>query len=781
MKRFIVFPLIIFTLLTNSFAQNREDSLHIAHYDLHLNITDFSTHQIFGHADLQAVAKTGTLNNITLDLQSLLVDSIYVNNFKTTNYVQGGTRINLTLEEPLNQQDTAFLTIYYHGTPATDSYFGGFYFRGQYAYNLGVAFQDTPHNFGRAWYPCLDVFTDKSTYTFHIETEANKKAVCGGLLMDSTMTEDSTIIWTWVLSQPIPTYLASVAVGEYAHYHDTVQGLDRVIPIDIFTYPDNAARVAGTFVNLKDIFHLFEYRFGPYRWDRVGYVEVDFQYGAMEHVCNIAYPSFAITGGTTYESLYAHELSHAWFGNLITCERAEEMWINEGFARYSESLIEEGPYENEPENHSAYVNSVHTLHTNVLTNAHLDDNGYWALNNVPQDVTYGTTSYDKGGLVVHALRQYMGDSLYFDAIKDLLNTHAFQNLNSQQLINHLTNYSGINLQDFYESHINQTGFLHFSIDSINRVSENEYQFYVRQRRSHAQHLGDNNKIDITFFSHEREQVTTEDFTFSGEYATGSVRLPFEPLFAVVDINEKLADATADCDLTITTSSSGSLGSSATVRAILNITAVADTTYVRIENNLAAPDPLKTPNDDIIDMVQTHYWRIETTCDGNIEGKLRLYYKANEELADDYELLHNYTRNDLILLYRRDAADDWRIIGSNISGNISQGCLIADNIISGEYAIGVGNRAAAITNYESQPRINIYPNPAQEYINLDFYNLQKCNSYFVELVDINGKLLQKLEIQNSKEILSIQNLASGIYFVRVFENGKSIDTKKVVKK
>ncbi|MBQ7550941.1 MAG: T9SS type A sorting domain-containing protein [Bacteroidales bacterium] len=778
MKRFTLLIIFFCIFLYTNYAQNREDSIHIHHYDLHLNITDFSTYQIYGYTDLQAVAKVSSLSLITLDLQQLVVDSILVNGHAALNYEQDGFKLYIHLENTLNQYDTAFLRIHYHGVPASDSYFGGFCFSGEYAYNMGVAFNDLPHNFGRAWYPCMDVFTDKSTYTFHIETESNKKAICGGLLTDSTITDHNTIIWTWELHQPVPTYLTSVAVGEYSHHHDTVQGIERIIPIDIFTYPDHANNVAGSFVHLKDIFHLFEDKFGAYRWDRVGYVEVNFNYGAMEHVCNIAYPRFAITGNTYYESLYAHELSHAWFGNLITCQRAEEMWINEGFARYSESLIQEWSPETGVHDSIAYQNHIHNLHLGVLKNAHIDDLGYWALNQVPQNVTYGTTSYDKGGLTVNALRKYMGDSLYFAAIKDMLSTYAFQNISSQQLFDHLSNFSGRNMQDFYENYVNQPGFLHFSVDSIHLLSGNHYQFYVRQRTFHAYHLGNNVKIDITFFSSEREQYTLKDYTFSGSNSAGEVILPFHPIFAVVDYHEKLPDAIADYDFILT--EPGNYGSSGDLRFILNLTDVTDSTFFRIENNFAHTDTLKTPNSDIFGIVNTHYWRIETTSDENLEGKLRFYYIANDSEAIDYELLHQYTRNDLVLLYRRNPADDWRIIPSSISGNISQGCLISDHIISGEYAIGVGNRAAAVTDYQNHIHIPLYPNPAKDFIYLDFKDLQNHSTCSIEIIDLTGKLLQTQKIGHIEEKVSLQALASGIYFIRIIQDGKIIDNKKVVK-
>ena len=120
---------------------------------------------------------------------------------------------------------------------------------------------------------------------------------------------------------PIPSYLASVAVGEYLVYKDTFQGLSSILPIEIYVPPTYLPLVEETFRFLKPVLRNFENKFGAYSWERVGYIGVPFNKGAMEHACNIAYPLFAINGNDMYMLLYAHELAHSWFGNLITAPR----------------------------------------------------------------------------------------------------------------------------------------------------------------------------------------------------------------------------------------------------------------------------------------------------------------------------------------------------------------------------------------------------------------------------------------------------------------------------
>jgi len=487
---------ILFCLLTAAYcyAQDRADSIHVAHYDLNLSVTDFANHRLEGYADLSVVARVSNVSQIVLDLEALTVDSVLLNGHAAA-FTRPGNKINIPIAN-FHQGDTADVRVYYQGVPVHDATWGGFYFSGQYAYNMGVGFSYVPHTLGRAWYPCLDFFNDKSTYTMHIRTLAGHKAVCGGMLTDSVNLGDTAKIWTWQLTQPIPSYLTSVAVGDYRLYADTFQGMNGVIPINIYAQPTTLNKVAGSFVHLKQILRMYEQDFGPYRWPRVGYVLVNFNSGAMEHAMNIAYPNALVDGTLTAESLYAHELFHHWFGDLITCKSASEMWINEGFATYAESLTD-GLVNTTPTN-DAYLNSIRDLHFTTLLNVAKDDGGHFALDSIPTNVTYGTHSYQKAACVIYSLRSYMGDSLFFAGCKSLLNHYAYQNVASEEFFNYLSQCTGLNLHDFYEDWINQPGYLQFSIDSIINLNNNgQYRVYLHQKLYAAHHFANNNRVDLT--------------------------------------------------------------------------------------------------------------------------------------------------------------------------------------------------------------------------------------------------------------------------------------------
>ena len=777
MKKYLLFVLLL-GMMGMTFAQDRADTIHVHHYDIVLNITDFNNKIIYGHTDLQVVSKVDDLQYVDLDLQRLVVDSLWVNNQPVSNFTHEGTLLHIPLSQPIQQHDTVQLRVFYSGRPATDSYFGGFYYSGEYCYNLGVAFRDLPHVFGRAWYPCLDFFTDKSTYTFTIETEAGKRAICGGELVDSLATDTNTIFWRWELNDPVPTYLTSIAVGNYMHYADTVQGLTRVIPIDIYTRPSEFDRIAGNFAHLKDALHIFESRFGPYPWCRIGYVGVAFTGGAMEHVTNIAYPQLAITGNSDNESLYIHEFSHMWFGDLVTCLRAEEMWLNEGFARYSEALADEMLYPSDNPLTDGYKKNIRDLHAKVLRNAHIDDEGYWALDSMPQAVTYGTTTYDKGALMIHTLRKYMGDSAFFAAIPDMLSAFAYQNISTLQLFDFLSAHCGTDLHAFREAWVSQPGFLHFSIDSICPTeTAGEYRFYVRQRLSHARHFGQNNLLDITFFSSDNQSYTLRDFQFSGELGEGLVQLPWVPVAAVVDLDEEMADASIDYTFNVTSTGLKS-ATNANVRVLVN--ACPDTAFLYVADNLVAPDALSGENSHLLGISNQHYWSIVVPGDV-LEGSMRFDIKAGSESDPDYEFLQDHTMNELVMLYRRNPGDSWTPLGTTKTGTLANGHLAVDGIRTGEYAVGIGDGTVGIDLAVSEPTLfAVYPNPASDYLIVE--NVQSLNNQTLRcfIMDMNGRQVMSQMILSNYNNLNISNLKAGIYLLSVESNGEVMYFTKFIK-
>jgi aminopeptidase N len=760
----ILFSLLIFSLLPSiMLAQTKADTIHISHYDINLEIRDFDQKVINGYTEVKIEAKIAPLDSIFLHFMTLTVDSVKNGN----NHIPFGHQgMQLKIEQPflsVGQPET--IRVYYQGTPHKEGW-GGFIFDGGFAYNIGVAFYEYPHSFGRVWYPCIDEFTDKSTYTFNIITDADKKAICGGMLIDSVTVSDG-VRWTWELTDPIPTYLASVAVGKFQAYKDTILSVNgKVLPIEIYADSTTVEKVPGSFANLKSFIHTFEKRWGPCQWQRVGYVAVPFFQGsAMEHATNIAYPIKSISGNISNQDLISHELAHSWFGNLITCSSSNNMWINEGFARYGEYLC----HEILDPTLQKYKTGIKSLHFRVLKS----DNGQYALDNLPTSQTYNSTIvYDKGGLVAFTLRNYMGDDLHFSSIKQLLNENKYGNISSEEFFEKLSNISKMDLYDFYLGWVHQPGFLNFNIDSVKPdiLRNNTYKVAFKQKLYRAEYFANNNRVDVEFVSVTGERKLVEKMKFSGEHEIVEVELPFEPVFWAIDPNDKMADACFKYTQRLNKEGSTYMADGC---LRIQVDEITDEAIIRVEHNPVAPTPPPKNQPNIFRISEKHFWRIGFLQSCEMQAKYLFTYNTKTYDAD---LLQGFSYNELVLLYRKDASYDWQVIPVTVSGNSETGTLQLNHILPGEYTFGFGEEVG-INEWEN--KIEVYPNPTTGELRVKSLDLRVDE---IEIFDVLGKK-RKTESRRQKTdkdfLLDISSLQAGTYFIKI-KTDKGTVSKKIIK-
>ena len=771
------FFIILLILSTSGYSQYQNqgigDTIHAIHYSIHLEDVNTTDQTISGYTEIEITPLVSNLNYIPLELLDLTTDSVFVNQDEVTfNYV--ANRITINLDNQISQEDTIQVIVYYHGQPFSEAW-GGFHFSGDYAFNLGVGFESIPHNLGKAWFPCIDNFTDRAEYDLYGTVATGLTATGGGFLVDTINNGNNTTTWHWKLTHKIPTYLASIAVGEYVEYKDEYIGLEKTIPISIFTKPANVGGVEGSFANLHAVMNFFESHFGPYPFEKIGYTGT--ATGAMEHASNIAYPHFAINGNLSYEALYTHELSHMWFGNKVTCSCAEEMWLNEGWATFCELYYLEDLY-----THEDFITEMRTMHKAVLQSAHITDGGYYALNNVPQEYTYGKTSYDKGGTVVNTLRNYLGDSIFFDAITAYLNTDsiAYHSVSSYVLRDFLTDYTGINMTPFFDAWVMTPGTPLFSIDSMH-VTESGASYmidvWLKQKYKGANFLADDNIAEVTFIDKDFNYYT-DTVHFSG--STGhSVKyvdfatLPSKPVVAIIDMYEKVDDATIDNFKYFTESEEYMFP---LTYFTLFVDELSDSTFVRATHNWVAPDSLKIPIEGLR-LSPTRYWKVEGIFDDSYQARGRFFYSKSGSLDDSLIFSEN---DSIIMLYRKDASDDWHEIPQTRVGLWSIGNIWVDNLQPGEYTLAVWDKqlVAIPQNKSKSEKIKIYPNPSNGKLNFKF---PKKGNYSVLLFDEMGKHLSQFQINARKGSWDWKdnNIQSGVVFVYVSENGKVLTTKKVI--
>ncbi|MBK9357404.1 MAG: hypothetical protein IPN08_08485 [Bacteroidales bacterium] len=376
-------------------------------------------------------------------------------------FTHTGDQLRIDLGQNTNPGDTLLVWVYYHGQPFHES-LGGFHFAGTYAFNLGVGFESIPHNLGKTWFPAwMILLTGLSmNITSVLKTVIPLfVAVCSSPLLQ-WVTEHRFFAGSQT-GHCLPTS-PLWRLAPYALVNDTVQGEQLQIPVTYYVRPSDTTRARGSFINLPAITSIYEEAFGPYPFQRIGITGTSL--GAMEHAESIFYPNGSINGNLSDEWLYAHELSHMWFGDQVTCASDADMWLNEGWARWCETYYREKLYGIE-----AARNNMRPLLRDVLQFIHTKEGGYRPLSPMPPEYTYGDNVYDKGGITTHALRGYLGDSLFFSGVKAYLEAYSFSPASSYDLRDFLTQQTDTDMTGFFDFHVFGPGFNHFTVDSFKVV------------------------------------------------------------------------------------------------------------------------------------------------------------------------------------------------------------------------------------------------------------------------------------------------------------------------
>ncbi len=766
-KFYSLLPLVLFLLACplNSNAA-RVDSVDIVHYDISATIRNLPAKTIQCETQLTAVAKFNGVQHVTLDLLKLTT-TLVKDGPDVLNYLTTDSTLYIVLNKTYNAGDTLRLNIQYNGTPVLDGSWGGFYWSANYAFNMGVGFTHDPHTFGRCLFPCLDNFTDKALYDFHITTDSGYMAVCSGLMQPKTDHPDGSKTWHWSLGQPISTYLAGVAVGKYALVQYNFAGKQRTYPVVLAAEAKDTANMRSSFNRLNYALQCFEEKFGPYMFDRVGFVGVPFNSGAMEHACNISYPIYAIDGTTGNETLFAHELSHHWWGNLVTCATAEDMWLNEGWAAYCEALFLECAY-----GRNAYDEDIKDKHYTVLRSAHVNDKGYRAVSGVPSNYTYGTHVYKKGALMAHTLRTLMGDSSFFAACRSYMLKYRFKNASSSDMRNEFQLFTPYDLSHFFNSWIFDKGHTDLQLTGSHKISATRVELYIQQVSRWKSVMPDNFPLNIFFHQADgttRSQKVQLTAANQRDYVVEVDAANFEQAAYVTLNDDKLVmmGKTADTSLVRSTG----LRNFGNELLNLTVTAVPDSTLLYIEHHFAGPwqDPKNRLNN--VRVSSERYWHIDGIIPNTFKANAFFNYDGSTPATGSAGYLDNElitgTEDSLVLLFRPDASSPFVIHTDNtkqMAGTTDKtGRFWVNQLKKGDYVFGYYDKAAGIgSTHAFERRLEVYPNPADDMITVVINFRHGADMLYIH--NAAGKLVLSLKIEEGPVKVSTAGFAKGVYVV-----------------
>jgi aminopeptidase N len=379
-----------------------------------------------------------TLNSIQLNAntQSLAIDSVSLSG---TSFTHQSNLLKIQLDRTYQPGEVAQVKINYRHKNANDY---GFFA------TSGFVFTDSPPEGARKWMPCWDRPSDKVNWELIARVPLSVRLGSTGILADSVVSAD-TISYHWISNIPVSTYLitltSSVNFQVHTRYWHKFSNPADSIPVRIYYKAgENLSIIDSSIIPMTNF---YSEKFGDYPFEKIGFATLNgsFPWGGMENQSMVN----LMPGGYSDEDLIAHEHSHQWFGDLITCGTWADIWLNEGFGTYCQNLWLE--HKSGPE---AYRTSMNELASYYL--AH--NPGWplyhpeWAINTPTGNTLYNqAVSYNKGACVLFQLRYVLGDSLFFKVMHDYATDTSlmYKNAYTHDFVEMAGKSSGQNLEWFF--------------------------------------------------------------------------------------------------------------------------------------------------------------------------------------------------------------------------------------------------------------------------------------------------------------------------------------------
>jgi aminopeptidase N len=427
-------------------AQHRDDMRQEQFDSRFVNIdlkVFFSTYSIEATVQTTFESQVNGLTQIKLDFDDqLMIDSVFGD---VISYTMVGETLTIDLDRPYQIGEVFTTATAYHGQPRVIGGLKGFRFV-NHSGVPNVATLCTPF-LAHYWWPCVDGPADKldSVHLFITIPDTSyggypMYAASNGKLVDTTHTGNGWITYAWQENYPIVPYYVSVAITNYrifSHYYP--YGTDSM-EVPYYVFPEHYSSAQQTFAETVDMITFFANLYGEYPFINEKYSMADIGfYGAIENQTK------TIMGGVTpsWYMVVCHELSHMWFGDMISPTSWHHVWINEGFATYSEALWWGDKY------------GMTEYH------AYIEDLEYWGDGTIYlEDVSnpwgvFLTIVYNKGAWVLHMLRHVVGDSIFFEILHDYATDPQFmyKNADTEDFQQICENISGMNLASFFDQWI----------------------------------------------------------------------------------------------------------------------------------------------------------------------------------------------------------------------------------------------------------------------------------------------------------------------------------------
>ena len=425
---------------------------------------DFPSRSIKGYNFINFNVINPPTDSMQIDLQQpMQIDSVsIVSGFVTEriNFARDGNVCWVfSINSPLHNWTVGgnyAIIIYYSGQPRAainPPWDGGFSWAKDSLGNPWVAV--SCQGLGASvWWPCKDAQWDEPDrgMDIHVLVQENLQAISNGKLLD-VAEENGYKNYHWHVENPINNYDATFYIGDYTHWHDTLEGERGRLDLDFWVLKYNEERARKQFAVVKPMLHCYEYWLGPYPFYEDGYKLVEAPYLGMEHQSAIAYGNKykmgylgydrSMTGiGMDFDYIIIHESGHEWFGNSVTAKDIADNWIHEGITTYSESLFAEcltGKEKGEKYCRGEWMNIQNDK-------AIIGDYGV--------NAEGSNDMYDKGAAIMYMIRVMTNnDDKFRMMLRGLSSAFYHQDVTTAQVEDYIAMHTGLPLDVFFNQYL----------------------------------------------------------------------------------------------------------------------------------------------------------------------------------------------------------------------------------------------------------------------------------------------------------------------------------------
>lgn len=444
-------------------------NIDVIYHKIYWRINPDSTKYVKGFVQTNFKTIQPNVSAITFDLRSvLIVDSVIFRAapLPAGNITRSGNIVTISLGTTLADNFIDSLIIYYQGVPPGVAGAAQGYQKssasgaGNFITTLSESYED------RDWWPCKADMQDKidsMDITVNVPWGAPAEidtfwVASNGKLVDSTINANASRSFVFKTRYPIASYLVFVAVGKFNRYYRSVNVSGTEVPVVYNLFQGKSATAYTNILTAMDkinpVLVTFSSKFGdyPFKNEKHGFYDGLLGAGGMEHQTFSGIASSSLTSVRTL----THELMHQWFGDNVTFGTWNDLWLAEGFARYSEALAGELLP-------SLGINPFTTR--NNMKNAALSNstvsvwipNGNIANSDLIWNTSYGSAVYERGAMIVSMLRTLCGDQRFYQAMTDYQTTLAGRSASADSLRNFFNRTLGRDISVFFTDYVGGSG------------------------------------------------------------------------------------------------------------------------------------------------------------------------------------------------------------------------------------------------------------------------------------------------------------------------------------